>query len=163
MLVKGATGILAIIRVLVADAHWSVCIMNLPLLYPQRHGLLSMFVEDWVLKCGSSNSMEMKALSCIRQPIHHLKHRITDIGSFALSKCLFHSSLSTTQNCRDRHVSSHFAQGWAAWECCPDSKVHGANMGLIWGRQDPGGPHVGPINLAIWVGLEFDNVIRVIS
>ena len=31
----------------------------------------------------------------------------------------------------------------------PDSKVHGANMGLTWGRQDPGGPHVGPINLAI--------------
>ena len=33
----------------------------------------------------------------------------------------------------------------------PDSKVHGANMGLIWGRQDPGGPHVGPMNIAIWV------------
>ena len=33
----------------------------------------------------------------------------------------------------------------------PDSKVHGANMGPIWGRQDPGGPHVGPMNLAIWV------------
>ena len=43
----------------------------------------------------------------------------------------------------------------------PDSKVHGANMWLIWGRQDPGGPHVGPMapnwphvgpmNLAIWV------------
>ena len=32
----------------------------------------------------------------------------------------------------------------------PDSKVHGANMGPIWGRQDPGGPHVGPLNLAIW-------------
>ena len=32
----------------------------------------------------------------------------------------------------------------------PDSKVHGANMGPIWGRQDPGGPHVGPINIAIW-------------
>ena len=31
----------------------------------------------------------------------------------------------------------------------PDSKVHGANMGPIWGRQDPGGPHVGPMNLAI--------------
>ena len=30
----------------------------------------------------------------------------------------------------------------------PDSKVHGANMGPIWGRQDPGGPHVGPINFA---------------
>ena len=23
----------------------------------------------------------------------------------------------------------------------PDSKVHGANMGPTWGRQDPGGPH----------------------
>ena len=32
----------------------------------------------------------------------------------------------------------------------PDRKVHGANMGPIWGRQDPGGPHVGPMNLAIW-------------
>ena len=32
----------------------------------------------------------------------------------------------------------------------PDSKGHGANMGPIWGRQDPGGPHVCPINLAIW-------------
>ena len=31
----------------------------------------------------------------------------------------------------------------------PISKVHGANMGPIWGRQDPGGPHVGPMNFAI--------------
>ena len=33
----------------------------------------------------------------------------------------------------------------------PDSKVHGANMGPIWGRQDQGGPQVGPMNFAIWV------------
>ena len=32
----------------------------------------------------------------------------------------------------------------------PDSKVHEVNMGPIWGRQDPGGSHVGPMNLAIW-------------
>ena len=31
----------------------------------------------------------------------------------------------------------------------PDSKVHGANMGPIWGCQDPGGPHIGPVNFAI--------------
>ena len=31
-----------------------------------------------------------------------------------------------------------------------DSKVHGANMGPIWGRQDPGGPHVGPMNFVIF-------------
>ena len=37
----------------------------------------------------------------------------------------------------------------------PESKVHGANMGPIWGRQDPGGPHVGSMNFAIWVGLDL--------
>ena len=36
-------------------------------------------------------------------------------------------------------------------EAYPDSKVHGTNMGPIWGRQDPGGPHVGPMKFAIWV------------
>ena len=35
----------------------------------------------------------------------------------------------------------------------PDSKVHGASMGPAWGRQDPGGPHVGPMNFAIWDGI----------
>ena len=29
----------------------------------------------------------------------------------------------------------------------PDSKVHGANMGPIWGRQDPGGPMLAPRTL----------------
>ena len=23
-------------------------------------------------------------------------------------------------------------------------------MGPIWGQEDPGGPHVGPMNFAIW-------------
>ena len=31
----------------------------------------------------------------------------------------------------------------------PDSKIHGAYMRPTWGRQDPGGPLVGPMNLAI--------------
>ena len=49
------------------------------------------------------------------------------------------------------------------WYCCqlyhpvhifqyfPDSKVHRANKGPIFGRQDPGGPHIGHMNLVIWV------------
>ena len=37
----------------------------------------------------------------------------------------------------------------------PDSKVLGANTGPIWGRQDSGGPHVGPINIAVWGLLEY--------
>ena len=31
----------------------------------------------------------------------------------------------------------------------PNSKVRGAHVGFIWGRQDPGGPHVGPMNVVI--------------
>ena len=37
-----------------------------------------------------------------------------------------------------------------SWDILRDNKVHGANMGPAWGRQDPGGPHVGPMNFAIW-------------
>ena len=39
--------------------------------------------------------------------------------------------------------------GWKLERNC-DSKGHGANMGHIWGRQDPGGLHVVPMNFAIW-------------
>ena len=36
----------------------------------------------------------------------------------------------------------------------PDSKFRGANMGPIWGRQDPGGPRVGPMNFFIRDGTD---------
>ena len=32
----------------------------------------------------------------------------------------------------------------------PDSKVHGVNMGHTWFMSALGGPHVGPMNFAIW-------------
>ena len=35
----------------------------------------------------------------------------------------------------------------------PDSKIHGANMGLTWVLSAPDGPHVSPMNLAIRVGF----------
>ena len=49
------------------------------------------------------------------------------------------------------------------WRCIslniyPNSQVHGANMGPFWGQQDPGGPHVGPMNFAIWVVMAAHNV-----
>ena len=37
-----------------------------------------------------------------------------------------------------------------------DSKVYGANMGPIWGQQDPVGPQVGPMNFAIWVTIKHE-------
>ena len=41
---------------------------------------------------------------------------------------------------------------------CHDSKVHGANMGPIWGRQDPGGPLVGPMNFAGRFSCDPNNI-----
>ena len=43
----------------------------------------------------------------------------------------------------------------------PDSKVHGANMDPICGRQDPGGPRVGHMNFAIWDLLHVHTTLYV--
>ena len=42
------------------------------------------------------------------------------------------------------------------WMDYHDNKVHWANVGPTWGRQDPGGLHVGPMNFNIWVGSVGD-------
>ena len=46
----------------------------------------------------------------------------------------------------------------------PDSKVHGADMGPTWGREDPGGTHVSPVKFAICVGLKLKavDIIRLV-
>ena len=42
----------------------------------------------------------------------------------------------------------------------PDNKIHGANMGPIWGQQDPGGPHVGPVNFVIWDSITLQTTFQ---
>ena len=48
--------------------------------------------------------------------------------------------MKATDSCRGMNIPE------VRWRI-PDSKVHGDNKGPIWGRQDPGGPHVGPWTL----------------
>ena len=71
-----------------------------------------------------------------------------------------HSPLSTESTQIQPRVSSTIDAGELytrgvptrlGWWCqhIPDSKVHEAYMGPTWGQQGPGGPHVGPMNLAI--------------
>ena len=36
-------------------------------------------------------------------------------------------------------------------------------MGPIWGQQDPGGPHVGPMNLAIWVDMSNQREVPLVQ
>ena len=52
-------------------------------------------------------------------------------------------------NYKDRTVIKVFSEVFV--KVSTDCKVRGANMGPIWGRQDLGGPHVGPMNFAIRV------------
>ena len=49
----------------------------------------------------------------------------------------------------DKLVQSHYLNQWWPSSLAPDNKVHGANMGPTWVLSAPGGPHVGPMNLAI--------------
>ena len=53
--------------------------------------------------------------------------------------------------CRKYFQWEHSFQSIGFSAFYPNSKVDGAKMGPIWGRQAPGGPHVGPMNFAIWV------------
>ena len=39
---------------------------------------------------------------------------------------------------------------YRALDTTPNCKVHGASMGSPRELSAPGGPHVGPMNLAIW-------------
>ena len=60
-----------------------------------------------------------------------------------------------------------FQNAWNTFHKIPDSKVYRANMGPTWGLQDPCGPHVGPMNLAIWNAVlynkHFDIVLDMIT
>ena len=62
----------------------------------------------------------------------------------------------TTGRLWGESISSNGRRVFISWRpvnngnLSPDSNVHGANMGPIWGRQNPVGPHVGPMNFAIW-------------
>ena len=54
-------------------------------------------------------------------------------------------------------LTKTYCLGLPEGEYNPDSNVHGANMGPIWGRQDPGGPHICPMNFAIWGVTPINN------
>ena len=52
---------------------------------------------------------------------------------------------------------------WSWWVIrhSPDTQAHGTNIGPIWGRQDPGGPHVVPMDFAIWVSMQQTLVVDI--
>ena len=70
--------------------------------------------------------------------------------SFSFRQWLYAYGYKTRLNWICCSMLMHYNSGPLQCINTPESKVHVANMGPTWGRQDPGGPHVGPMNLAIW-------------
>ena len=56
-------------------------------------------------------------------------------------------------------VTKHHDICWRS-DTNPDSKLNGSNMGPTWGRQDPGGAHVGHMNLVISEGPVYTQVLE---
>ena len=75
--------------------------------------------------------------------------KVSDAESCSCGDVIMTSKCSPLGPCNDTYTSVERITAY------PDRKVHGANMGPIWGRQDPSGPHVGPMNLAIWARAFF--------
>ena len=67
-------------------------------------------------------------------------------------QCQWHdTSYMTLSGPHPHNKIYHSSQSIFWMKYFPDSKAHGANMGPIWGRHVSGGPHIGPMNFAIWV------------
>ena len=99
--------------------------------------------------------------------------------SFAdpFSSCLvyvmaFHPiGTKSSQTSRIISLSTQYAWSWnpnafivfvVTCKIFPDSKVQGASMGPTWVLSAPGGPHVGHMNLAVWV-VTRDEMHRYLS
>ena len=81
------------------------------------------------------------------------QYRISHCGDKTVVRSSYlHNGISYT----GKITSLYWIRAQYLWSHCrnPDSKAHGANMGPIWGWQDPCGHHVGPMNFAIWEALE---------
>ena len=70
---------------------------------------------------------------------------------FVLTLCIYKRATGCL-NTSTVHPTTYAHGSRKLWYVVPDSKVYGANMGPIWGRQDPCGPHVGSLNFVIWDG-----------
>ena len=142
-----------------------ICVGNLPIidsddgLSPSRHqaiiwtntGILLIW-RLWTNVNESLIAIHFDSRKCI------WKRRLRNGGHFVSASMCYNIILSTCHFVW--YYTAAVITSQVVGLCYPDSKVHGANMGPIWGRQDPGGPHVGPMNFAtLWKNQEFSTWI----
>ena len=95
----------------------------------------------------------------MRLPLHHfidyatwVTTNIQGIFSLEYQTYGFISIFLISKHMRRHHLDK-------TQSTCVDGRVHGAGMGSIWGRQDPCGPHVGPMNFAIWIIIQISEMV----
>ena len=75
-------------------------------------------------------------------------YHIVGYNKSSMANCWEQMGLAAPVFYGDTATINEHLKTWHAVISYPDSRVHGADIGPIWGRHDPGGPHVGPVNLA---------------
>ena len=124
--------------------HWSLCVGD----YLGIHWLG--WIENCQVSFAGGTTYGIKKVLQVDESITLIM--LTRQNTFTIYERLivYKDSLITCVQLKRRDISC-FVNG------NPDSKVHGTNMGPICGRQDPDGPHVGTMNLAIWEGFAADD------
>ena len=110
---------------------WSTCFIKLVIKEKclQLHRVHTLILIAWIKSCKLK--METTLLISV---FHHVRQSVCT-NMAAIQHC-----------CWDAHQISGSSDNPKP---IPDSKVHGANMGPTSVLSAPGGPHGGPINLAI--------------
>ena len=91
----------------------------------------------------------------------HLKVPSAKWRHYCLGLDVFNTNVNEATSSHHRNIIStpESVLFYRYWTPPPGNKVHGANMGPIWGRQDLGGPHIFPMNFAIWASTFCENAI----
>ena len=106
-------------------------------------------------KCAHISVTKVRVVGFVQQVYWNAALWKTQVGSRRIfNRMVAYDNVFTlpSNSSRTNHVNYH-----------PDTKVHGANMKPIWGRQDPGGPHVGPMNFAVWATYYIFYCLRTCS
>ena len=121
-------------------------------------GSYVVFIVVSIVRIVEKTDSVITTLHCNNSPV-----RAIFVDSLESSQC----ALSSVIVIADLYALLHHRH-WNIWgliqykdvflpvsKTYPDTKVHVANMGHTWGWEDPGGPHVGPINFAIRVIIDI--------
>ena len=127
-----------------------VCLLTIQLHHSPLHQMCKMhiFNQQFDLSRGLHNNL-LRIFTC------NISMKMTQIVKTLQSMLIYFN----------RHIYEcqryYYRSGpLTSWKSNPDNKVHGANMGPTWVLSAPDGPHVGPMNLAIW-GISVRDATKV--